>query len=495
MRKKTLYRNYQFPNRELGALLSNMKAKKAYQKSAKILQQIHVRDFRALLNHQKLNFFLNAVARIQTQKAENSIESVQKQETKNNNDKDEAELKSPVSRLRLRLQSFVESPKLTKDTKPETPTAAATKSSSADKFSKLKALNALILKSEHEKRSPQSAPTSPIKKIDLNTVSSTGDESEEPGCGCTHFSPAQSSNRRVFIAKIDEKLVNYMKDKSKQWEKYPDQLVDTHCHFDMLFTKLRFSKSIDHYFNQFESLYLRNFCACVAVICNPQSYNSKFEAAIALEILKHPKVYGAIGCHPHFSNTWNVKTKEFVQSKLSDPKIVAIGECGLDVSKKNKVQMETQRLVFCEQLDIAKELNKPIVIHCRGAEHEVFDIMTSKLNSNHRIHLHCFTGYWSIAQKYLRHFPNLCIGVTPLVTSDFSYNVSELAEKISLDRLLLETDAPYFVPQENFPTSSVNFSHPAFVFSVAEHISKIRGIALEELLGIIRKNVTKVYGF
>lgn len=63
----------------------------------------------------------------------------------------------------------------------------------------------------------------------------------------------------------------------------------------------------------------------------------------ALEVLKHPKVYGAIGCHPHFSNYWDEKTKEFIKLQLSDPKIVAIGECGLDISKKYFFQIVYQK--------------------------------------------------------------------------------------------------------------------------------------------------------
>jgi hypothetical protein len=175
------------------------------------------------------------------QKVENLNGNVQKQETKKSNEKDETLLRSPLSRSQQRLQSCVESPKGTKDTKPETATSAVSKSPSTTKFPKLKALNAILLKSENEKRAPpQSAPKSPVKKVELNVVASTSEESEEPECGCAHFSPTKSSNRRVlkfFKAKIDDKLVDYMKEKSKQWEKYPDQLVDTHCHFDMLFTK------------------------------------------------------------------------------------------------------------------------------------------------------------------------------------------------------------------------------------------------------------------
>lgn len=73
--------------------------------------------------------------------------------------------------------------------------------------------------------------------------------------------------------------------------------------------------------------------------------------------------------------------------------------------------------------------------------------MCQKLETNHRIHLHCFTGTWSMAKKYLDSFPNLCIGITPLITFNSNYSLRELVMNIPLDRLLVETDAPYFVPK------------------------------------------------
>ena len=75
-------------------------------------------------------------------------------------------------------------------------------------------------------------------------------------------------------------------------------------------------------------------------------------------------------------------------------------------------------------------------------------LIKKNIKSSHKIHLHCFTGSWEIAKKYLKSFPNLCIGVTALITHDYSSNVTELVRNIPIERLLLETDSPFFVPKD-----------------------------------------------
>ncbi len=115
--------------------------------------------------------------------------------------------------------------------------------------------------------------------------------------------------------------------------------------------------------------------------------------------------------------------------------------------KRNKVAKSQQYSVFRAQLGIARETGMPIVIHCRDAEVAVFEVLCKELDVKHRIHLHCFTGGWNIGKKFLDQFPNLCIGVTNLITYGNNTPAFELVEKIPIDRLLFETDAPYFIPR------------------------------------------------
>ena len=154
---------------------------------------------------------------------------------------------------------------------------------------------------------------------------------------------------------------------------------------------------------------------------------------------------------------------------------MAIGECGLDSSKNNKNAIDTQLKAFQDQLDLAKRLEMPIVIHCRDLEAEVFTLLKKNLDTFHRIHLHCFTGGkhflfvnfklnilftlkiiqilkgLELANKYLERFPNLCVGVTPKCSRDETNEMKEMIKKIDVTRLLLETDSPYFLPTSQEP--------------------------------------------
>ena len=119
----------------------------------------------------------------------------------------------------------------------------------------------------------------------------------------------------------------------------------------------------------------------------------------------------------------------------------------LESNKRNNVNLEKQKVAFVAQLKIANETKMPIVIHCRNTEEMVFELLKLHLDKTHKIHLHCFTGDWKTANKYLNEFENLFIGVTPLITFDTNTEVRKLIENMPLGRLLLETDAPYFTPK------------------------------------------------
>jgi len=112
--------------------------------------------------------------------------------------------------------------------------------------------------------------------------------------------------------------------------------------------------------------------------------------------------------------------------------------------------------------------------------------------TNHLIHRHCFTGPWAEAQEWLNLFPNLYIGLTPLVTFPNAKEVHDTARNIPLDRLLLETDAPYFVPRK----LQARCSHPGMAIHVAAQIAAMRflDISLADVLRATRKNTRKMYG-
>jgi TatD DNase family protein len=285
----------------------------------------------------------------------------------------------------------------------------------------------------------------------------------------------------------------FFRNKAIDWKYYSNNLIDSHCHFEMLFYRIRYEKSVSEYFKDFDCYYLKNFEACIDVICDPAKFYPKHNLDKYLDKLRHSKVFFTIGCHPHFSSNYSDKVGELIKSSLKLDKVVAIGECGLDISQKNRVSYDIQERAFKAQLVIARETKAAIVIHCRDTEEKAYNLLTKYLDSTHKIHLHCFCGSWHMAEKFLDTFPNLCLGVTGLITHNYVTNVRETIQNIPLNRILLETDSPFFVPKD-FPYN-IKVAHPGFVFATAESVARLKNVTVNEVLDFNRKNIKKVYSF
>lgn len=301
---------------------------------------------------------------------------------------------------------------------------------------------------------------------------------------------------RRSLESPNEELIRFTQEKAKEWKAYPMNLIDTHCHFDMLFSRMNFSGDLFSYFEDFKNFYLKNIESFINIACNPVKFSTQGKMNAYRRRMAHSKVYHVFGCHPHFANNWTEEIGILIFNNLNRDDIIAIGECGLDTSHKNNVDIELQKEVFKSQLRIAKKTAMPVVIHARGAEDQVYQILKENLPETHRIHLHCFCGGWKLAQLFLETFPNLCIGVTPLLTYSkvAELTVTEMIENIPLERLLLETDAPYFVPRlPDFPSTSIELSHPAFIYATAESVAHAKKLTVSQVLDANRENVRKVY--
>nr|XP_037290396.1 putative deoxyribonuclease TATDN2 [Rhipicephalus microplus] len=132
---------------------------------------------------------------------------------------------------------------------------------------------------------------------------------------------------------------------------------------------------------------------------------------------------------------------------LEQPKVVALGEIGLDYSSNNHCDHKLQQLVFRRQLQLASKGKLPLVIHSRDASQDMLRILKEEMPAYWPIHRHCFTGGWTEAQQWMDTFPNLFLGLTPLVGFHSAGPLAEVGHRIPLDRLLLEMDAPYFLPK------------------------------------------------
>lgn len=216
-------------------------------------------------------------------------------------------------------------------------------------------------------------------------------------------------------------------------------------------------------------------------------------------------VYAAVGLHPiHLSEgifkanidteevSFKTKERDFEYDSYKDlaknPKVVAIGECGFDYyyhpkTKTKKEQFkERQKKVLSSQLDLAKELELPVIFHCRMAHKELIDFLKKKKGFKGVVH--CFTGTWEEAEQYLNM--GLYLGFNGIV---FKLKLDEIIKKAPLDRILVETDSPYLTP----PMAESRRNEPLFVKYVCRKIADDRGLSFEKIAGITTNNAKALF--
>ncbi|XP_058960888.2 putative deoxyribonuclease TATDN2 [Pocillopora verrucosa] len=264
--------------------------------------------------------------------------------------------------------------------------------------------------------------------------------------------------------------------------------IDTHCHLEYVYERLRHTGSLKEF--QARYPFPPNFEGCITTFCDPAAFSS---FGTWYDVLSEESVWGTFGCHPHNAKYYNDELEAKIIQCLDHPKAIALGEVGLDYSSHCTSPPEVQKEVFTRQANWAVTLEKPLVVHCRDAETDTLEILKSCLPQDWRIHLHCYTGSSAFATRFFREFPNLFIGMTAVVTFAKATNIHELAFDVPLEKLLLETDAPYFVPSQVADKHN-KFSNPGMAIFTAQRIAEIKGVALEEVLETVRKNTARVYG-
>jgi len=270
-------------------------------------------------------------------------------------------------------------------------------------------------------------------------------------------------------------------------------LIDTHAHLNF-----------NAYKEDIEDVIKRSLENDVWIINVGSQYSTSKRA---VEIAKnYPKgVYAAVGLHPiHLSNgifktkidkeeiEFETREEEFDYEKYKElaqsEKVVAIGEIGFDYwyKPKTKIKLDEfknrQRETFLKQLKLADDLSLPVMFHCRVAHADLINVLESQ-NKKPRGVVHCFSGNWEEAQKYLAM--GLSLGFNGII---FKLNVDEVIAKTPLERILIETDCPYLIPP---PMKGRN--DPLYVKYVAERIAKIKNLSYEEISDITAENAVKLF--
>jgi TatD DNase family protein len=247
-------------------------------------------------------------------------------------------------------------------------------------------------------------------------------------------------------------------------------LFDTHAHLD--------SRKFDH---DREDVIARAREAGVSQIVNVGFNRETIPTTLALAE-RYDHIWAAIGWHP--VDAIDMRLEEdlaWIESLVRHPKVVAIGEIGLDYHWDTSPK-DVQHTVFREQIRLAKRLGMPIVIHNRDAHEDTVRILREEGASEVGGVMHCFSGSWEIAKQCLDM--NFYISFGGPVTFLNARVPKEVLAKVPADRLLIETDAPYLAPHPHRGKRN----EPAWVRLVAEAAAEIRGISWEELVDLTREN-------
>lgn len=209
-------------------------------------------------------------------------------------------------------------------------------------------------------------------------------------------------------------------------------------------------------------------------------------AAVALAE-QHPDVYAAVGIHPHdAAQADETALEELERLAATSPKVVAIGEIGLDYYR-NLSPREIQVRVFQDQLSLARRLRRPVLVHCREAHADALDILRGGMPGAGGI-MHCFSGDVAVARQCLDL--GLLISLAGPVTYPTARKLPEVVKLVPPERLVVETDCPFLPPQ---PYRGKR-NEPAYLPITAARVAELKGRSVEELGPLMTRNALMLFG-
>jgi TatD DNase family protein len=253
------------------------------------------------------------------------------------------------------------------------------------------------------------------------------------------------------------------------------QVVDSHCHLDMC--------DLDPYAGSLDDLIASAHAAGVSHMLTIGVDLENAQRVIDIAD-KYPQIYDSVGVHPHDA-TNSASLADDLKTYARNDKVIAIGETGLDYYYNDEASHRSQQESFAIHIDVAKELDLPLIIHTRSAQADTLSIMRER-NAAKGV-MHCFTESWEMAQAALDM--GFYISISGIVTFKNSGNVAEIASKVPLDRLLIETDAPYLAP---VPYRGKK-NEPKYVLEVAKFIADLRQMPVAELAKLTSDNFSNLF--
>jgi len=249
--------------------------------------------------------------------------------------------------------------------------------------------------------------------------------------------------------------------------------IDTHAHLTM------------PEYNDLNDVLARAREAKIEAIVNASFDLGSSEGSLKLA-QEHDFIYAAIGIHPHDADKVNEASMSEIRSMANNKKVVAIGETGLDYHY-HKETKDLQIEAFRKFLRLARELNKPVIVHCREAQEDTIKVMKEENKGDLRGVFHCFAGDDELIDfaKEIGFY----ISFTGTVTFKKAHQVRENVQKTPIEMLLLETDCPYLAPE---PYRGKR-NEPSYIPIMARAIADLKRIPIEELAAATTKNARRLF--
>ena len=243
--------------------------------------------------------------------------------------------------------------------------------------------------------------------------------------------------------------------------------IDTHCHLT------------DKYSDDVDNVIQRAVNTGVEIMICPTADPADIPSALHLAET-YNNIFCTIGIHPEYAPT-DANT-HLTESILKHPRVIAVGEIGLDYHYGTENRM-AQIELFKQQLEIAKKHALPVAVHTREAEQDTAEILTGDVCGV----MHCFTSSWNLAKKMLDR--GFFFSASGILTFKNAVEVRETFAKIPMDRIVIETDSPYCAP---VPYRG-KVCEPAMVIETARVLSEIKGIQFTDLENLLMQNAKKLY--
>ena len=251
-------------------------------------------------------------------------------------------------------------------------------------------------------------------------------------------------------------------------------MIDSHCHLDHepllsdLSNVIKRSKDVG-----IEKL---------LTICTSFESFSKVKELINRDEM----IYGTIGIHPHETTTNIISSKQIIENLNENPKIIGIGETGLDFYYNNS-EKDKQIVSFKEHIEASIKTNIPLIVHSRDAEKETFKILNEYKNSKIKILMHCFTGSKEFSEKLLTL--NAYFSASGIITFKNSLDLQETFKSIPMENILIETDSPFLAPVPKRGKKN----EPSFIDFTATKLAEIKNLSKKELIKITTTNFNNLF--